>query len=148
MDEQKKKIDSILKEDFKLPTANQIRKYIKQKQHVWNDLDRMVAPSVILPNDVLILYASEATLLEKFKKKETIEKARELAKRRIEYLDDILVDLKKSSFDYGVATISPPETLDENGVPLIVGAEIRLSSDRKRLLDLIAIIDKEKYNKQ
>lgn len=147
MDEQKKKINSILKEEFKLPTANQIRKYVKQKNHVWNDLDRMVAPSVILPNDVLILYSSETTLLEIYKKKETIDKVRELAKRRIEYLDDILVALKKSSFDYGVATMSPPEMLDENGVPLLVAAEIRLSADRKRLLDLIAIINKEKYNK-
>lgn len=147
MGEQGKKINSILKEEFKLPTANQIRKYVKQKNHVWNDLDRMVAPSVILPNDVLILYSSETTLLERYDKKETIDKAKELAKRRIEYLDDILVSLKKSSFDYGVAMMSPPEMLDENGVPLLVAAEIKLSADRKRLLDLIAIINKEKYNK-
>lgn len=114
-EEKKKKSDGVLKETFKLPTANQLRQYVKEKKHVWTDLDRIVAPSVLLLNDVLTLHASNNTLLKLYASKEEINAAKEAARKRIECLDDILVKLKQSSFDYNVALMSPPWDQDENG---------------------------------
>lgn len=68
-EEKKKKSDGVLKETFKLPTANQLRQYVKEKKHVWTDLDRIVAPSVLLLNDVLTLHASNNTLLKLYASK-------------------------------------------------------------------------------
>ena len=104
-EEKKKKSDGVLKETFKLPTANQLRQYVKEKKHVWTDLDRIVAPSVLLLNDVQILHASNNTLLKLYASKEEINAAKEAARKRIECLDDILVRLKQSSFDYNVALL-------------------------------------------
>ena len=109
-EEKKKKSDGVLKETFKLPTANQLRQYVKEKKHVWTDLDRVVAPSVLLLNDVQTLHASNNTLLKLYASKEEINAAKEAARKRIECLDDILVRLKQSSFDYNVALMSPPWT--------------------------------------
>ena len=137
-EEKKKKSDGVLKETFKLPTANQLRQYVKEKKHVWTDLDRVVAPSVLLLNDVQTLHASNNTLLK-------INAAKEAARKRIECLDDILVRLKQSSFDYNVALMSPPWDQDENGVPTLVKAEIKLAEDRKDLLSFIQLIDQYMY---
>lgn len=146
MENESKKIkQSILKEDFKLPTAVQIRKYIKQKSHLWNDLDRIVIPGVLLPEDILLIHSSEATIKEKYGEDFDIEGRRTRAQKRVEYLDDCIIQLQKSSFDYNVAIMSPQDELDENGIPLIVKAEIRITEDRKRLLDFIKQIDKYRY---
>lgn len=148
MKDNSKKITGVLKETFKLPTAVQLRKYIKDKRHVWTDLDRIVAPSVLLLDDVFVLHSSMDSLLETYKTEENIKKAKEAALKRIECLDSILVKLKKSSFDYNVALMSPPEDKDENGVPLRVSAEIRITEDRKVLLDFIKLIDKYRYGQK
>lgn len=144
-EEKKKKSAGVLKETFKLPTANQLRQYVKEKKHVWTDLDRIVAPSVLLLNDVQTLHASNNTLLKLYASKEEINAAKEAARKRTECLDDILVRLKQSSFDYNVALMSPPWDQDENGVPTLVKAEIKLAEDRKDLLSFIQLIDLYMY---
>lgn len=143
---EKDKKQSIMNEDFKLPTVVQLRKYIKQKEHLWSDKDRLVAPNVLLPEDVLILHSSESTLKDSIGEDFDIDGRKDRARKRIEYLDDCIVRLKKSSFDYNFALMAP-EDKDENGVPLIVAAEVRLAEDRKRLLEFIKLIDKYKYKK-
>lgn len=142
-----KDINGVLKETFKLPTAVQIRKYVKDKRHVWSDLDRAAAPSVLLLDDVITLHSSVETLIEFYKTEENALKAKEAAQKRIECLDNILVALKRSSFDYNVALMSPPDMLDENGLPIRVSAEIRITEDRKVLLEFIKLIDKYRYKK-
>ena len=144
-EETKKKSDGVLKESCTLPSANQLRQYVKEKKHVWTDLDRVVAPSVLLLNDVQTLHASNNTLLKLYASKEEINAAKEAARKRIECLDDILVRLKQSSFDYNVALMSPPWDQDENGVPTLVKAEIKLAEDRKDLLSFIQLIDQYMY---
>ena len=121
------------------------RQYVKEKKHVWTDLDRIVAPSVLLLNDVQTLHASNNTLQKLYASKEEINGAKEAARKRIECLDDILVRLKQSSFDYNVALMSPPWDQDENGVPTLVKAEIKLAEDRKDLLSFIQLIDLYMY---
>jgi len=144
MEKDKSKKQSVMNEDFKLPTVVQLRKYIKQKEHLWSDKDRLVAPNVLLSEDVLVLHSSTETLKEYFGDDFDIDGRKDRARKRIEYLDDCIVRLKKSSFDYNFALMSP-EDKDENGVPLLVVAEIRLAEDRKMLSEFIKLIDKYKY---
>ena len=144
MKKDKSKKRSIMNEEFKLPTVVQFRKHIKQKEHLWSNKDRLVAPNVLLSEDVLILHSSTETLKETFGDDFDIKGRKDRARKRIEYLDDCIVRLKKSSFDYNFALMSP-EDKDESGVPLIVTAEIRLAEDRKILLEFIKLIDKCKY---
>ena len=94
----------------------------------------------------------KAGILSEVKKRERYEKPSvkrkhksEAARKRIECLDDILVRLKQSSFDYNVALMSPPWDQDENGVPTLVKAEIKLAEDRKDLLSFIQLIDQYMY---
>lgn len=143
----KEKINGVLNDTFKLPTAVQLRKYVKDKRHIWTDFDRAVAPSVLLLDDVITLHSSVETLKEFYQTEENALKAKEAAQKRIECLDDILVALKKSSFDYNVALMSPPDMLDENGLPIRVNAEKRIAEDREVLLEFIKLIDKYKYKK-
>ena len=91
------------------------------------------------------LHASDNTLLKLYASKEEINAAKEAARKRIECLDDILVRLNQSSFDYNVALMSPPWDQDENGVPTLVKAEIKLAEDRKDLLSFIQLIDQYMY---
>lgn len=141
----KEKKNGVLKEKFKLPTAVQLRKYVKDKRHVWTDFDRAVAPSVLLFDDVITLHSSVETLKEFYQTEENALKAKEAAQKRIECLDDIIVALKKSSFDYNVALMSPPDMLDANGIPIRVSAEKRITKDREVLLEFVQLIDKYKY---
>lgn len=140
-----KDFKGILEQKFKIPTAAQIRKYIRDEWHYWTDIERIIVPTILLPADILLCIEDDVStrrrLGENYPK--NIDEYKESAHKRLAYLDSLLTAISVDIDNYNAYDLGLKKATGKEDYPPIFIWSIKRHNDHAKLMSFIHQIDEK-----
>lgn len=140
-----KEFKGILEEKTKIPTAAQIRKYLKDEWHYWTDMERIIVPTILLPADMLLCIEDDTSTRRRLGDNypKDINKYKESAHKRLIYLDSLLTAISVDIDNYNAYELGLKKATGEEELPPKYEWSIKRHNDHVRLMNFIHQIDEK-----
>lgn len=134
-----------MEETSKIPTAAQIRKYLKDETHIWSGLERIAACQLLLPADVLSCIEDDDTTLVRLGGDcPDLKSKKRHARKRLEYLNNLLMELTIDCQHFEAIKPYTDPTPESYPLPPRLVWAIRRRNVHEQLMEFIHQIDKRR----